>query len=91
MVSLHILTFCIHETEVKLTVGMSLLGGLPEPAHGLGMVFLYTVPAHGLGMVSLRTLTFCIHETEVELIAGISLLGGLPVPRTVSEWSRFTS
>ena len=60
-------TVCIHNTEVVLGVGMSLLGGLPKPAHGLGMVLLHP-------------LTVFIHDTQVGLSAGMSLLGGLPVP-----------
>ena len=57
----------IPDTEVALTAGMSLLGRLP-------------VPAHGLGMILLHTLTVCIQNTEVVLTAGTSLLGGLPQP-----------
>ena len=39
------------------------------------------VPAHGLGMVLFRTLTGCIRDTEVALSAGLSLLGGLSLLR----------
>jgi len=41
---------------------MSLLGGLPEPEHGLVMVLLHP-------------LTVIIHDSVVPLTAGISLLG----------------
>jgi len=39
------------------------------------------VPAHGLGMVLFRTLAGCIRDTEVSLSAGLSLLGGLSLLR----------
>ena len=67
MVLLHPLTVFIHDTEVALTAGISLLGRLP-------------VPAHGLGMVLLHPLTVFIGDTEIEVGVGMSLLGGLPVP-----------
>ena len=38
MVLLHTSTDFIHDTEVTLSFGMSLLGGLPEPSQGLVMV-----------------------------------------------------
>ena len=56
----------IRDTEVVLSFDISLLGGLP-------------VPPHGLGMVLLHPLTVFIHDTEIELTAGMNLLGRLPV------------
>jgi len=51
----------------RAEAGMSLLGGLLEPAHGLGMVVLHT-------------LTVCIPKTEIVLSVGMSSLSGLPIP-----------
>ena len=57
----------IRDTEILLTDGISLFGGLPKPPNGLGMVLLH--PLAG-----------CMNATEVVLSAGICMLGGLPVP-----------
>ena len=65
MVLLQPSTACIHDTEVELSVGLSLLGGLLEPAHCLGMVLLHT-------------LTVTTRDTEVELSKGMPLLSCAP-------------
>ena len=52
----------IHDTEVVLRFGETLLRSLP-------------VPAHGLGSVLREAVTICVHEREVELRGGVTLLG----------------
>ena len=57
----------IRDTEVVLSFDISLLGGLP-------------VPTNGLGIVAFHTSTVLIRDTGIELSVYMSLLGRFPVP-----------
>ena len=67
MVQLQNSTVFIRDTETVLSFDISLLGGLPVPTHGLGIIIFHTS-------------TVFIRDTGIELSVGISLLGRLPVP-----------
>ena len=57
----------VHDPEVGLRTGVTLLGGQPEPAPGFGIVLE-------------DALTIGVHEPETELCGGVTLLGGEAVP-----------
>ena len=58
----HALTGAVHESEVVLRDGVSLLGG-------------QAVPPDGFRVVLRDALTGVVHDSEVDLRAGVSLLG----------------
>jgi hypothetical protein len=57
----------VHDAEVVLGSGVSLLGGEP-------------IPLDGFGIVLRDAFAFVVHEAEVVLGSGVSLLGGEPIP-----------
>ena len=61
------LALVVHDPDVELRFGETLLRSLPEPLDGFGLVFGNTVAA-------------VIHDTEVVLRTGETLLRSLPEP-----------
>ena len=57
----------VHETEVELGTGVTLLGGQPVPAHRFGLVLENAPPVS-------------VHAPEVELGLSVTLLGSQPAP-----------
>ncbi len=56
------LAFIVHETEIGLGTGVTLVRSLAVPSHRFRLVLRYT-------------LAFIVHETEIGLGIGVTLVG----------------
>ena len=69
----------VHQTQIGLSTGISLLGGASEPLHR-SLVVLW------------NSFSFIVHQTQRELSTSISLLGGASKPlhrSLVVLWNSF--